>query len=125
MGILAAILLLGSLVPHQPELRPLRSHPVMHGISYNSKRNPDDCTLISYPTTLNTPSPILNNDGFVIVDFLIDPSGKVVAAMVLQDNGSNADSLEAVQAVGLWRFTPALCTAHAPSYVEGFIIFRQ
>lgn len=122
MGFLAALLLLISVVPVQP--RPLHPNPVVHAISYDVKRNPEDCTITDYATTRNTPTPVLNNEGIVIVDFLVDDRGSVVAAEVLQSTGTISEDESVVKIVENWKFTPAMCGRH-PSYIEGYLFFKQ
>jgi len=78
------------------------------------------CERTTMPEPMDTPNPLVAEQGKVVVDMVIGWDGKVYSAFALETNIKNMKSIEL--ALRSWRFKPATCNG-SPVTVESRVTF--
>jgi len=83
-----------------------------------------DCERMTDPVPTNTPAPLLNHEGSVVVSFIIGYDGQVYSPLLLVENGHRQDSREIIRIVKTWRYHPARCNG-VPANAEATVAIAQ
>jgi len=76
------------------------------------------------PEPLNTPAPLLNSKGSIVVNFIIGWNGQVYSPLIFTDNGNQKDSREVLRIVKTWKYRPSKCNG-IPSDSEALVTITQ